>query len=509
MSASDRPANATDAANMAGVASAGSAAASSQRAIAGLLEPRPHALVDPDSGWHRTLRGMHETSALLFAASLPLATAPKDVLAAFALVLWLLRLPVTWRDLLLARRSLIVWSLAACVIVHAVSVRWSLNPSEGIEELRSLRYLGLPLIFWPVLRAPGALALGLMFGVVGLVALQVMQDREYFDWTPAYGGRLGGLLHPPIAGLFCATGLLLALAVARDGSFWPRGPGEGAGEGSGERSGHGWSAGRSWQCTWLAALLVPIAGYGLVASGGRAAWIATMVGVAVLVVQGAWRWSRPAGGERRGRRVAALAVMVVVAAVAGWTMGGDLIRARVQQVAADLERAETGDFDSDNGFRVVAARTAGRMFLERPWRGWGAGSFRPYAETTEHAEVLRRGWHPHSVPLHVASEQGVLGLLPLLTLVFAAGWAGLRSRHVHAAAGGALAAGLAFAAAAQFDAWHVAGQTVALAMVLLMLVLRSPRDARSGVATDPSGDSASPASPASPAAPVASIGART
>jgi O-Antigen ligase len=152
--------------------------------------------------------------------------------------------------------------------------------------------------------------------------------------------------------------------------------------------------------------------------------------VAALVVAAAWtaarflfgRLAAIGTGVRTGLRWAdgVLAVVALVAALVSLTVAiGHPIRRIHQQyddfVALRVQNTSQTRFLSGGGHRYDYWRIAWHEFKAEPWRGLGAGNYtRRYFLERRTDEDIRQ---PHSLPLQVLSELGVVGGLALLAFV--------------------------------------------------------------------------------------------
>jgi O-antigen ligase len=166
------------------------------------------------------------------------------------------------------------------------------------------------------------------------------------------------------------------------------------------------SAGRLARRAGQALLVLFIAT--LLLSHQRGAWLAVLVqcalGVAFL---GPGRWREP-----RLRR-AALALLLSAA------LGASLLAAAQPGLVAGLASRFT---QSDLYLRPHMWRAATGLFLERPWLGWGIGSYECALERAASASDVPAEAHgeAHSTVLQLAAERGLAGLLALALLVLAA-----------------------------------------------------------------------------------------
>lgn len=385
---------------------------------------------------------LHLASAALFAASLPIATMPKDVFAAILAVTALLRLHATWRCVL----HLTVHPIAILIVAWSAwsfaTLLWSDAPLVGAEALKSFRYAFVMGAMWPVLDRGRTIVAAFVAGTLVLAALQLGQALEVGPLRPTWNGRLPGLLHPVSAGGMAATALLLLAATAL--------------------------AARARRAL-PAAVLALACGASLVATGSRGPWLAALVGGGVLAVAMLVR-----GGRVSRRRTAAGAVLAVLGIAAAVLVGGERVRGRIDAAQREVAAAVDGAYDTDVGHRIGAARAAVEIWRDAPVVGIGEGDFAAaWAETA----VARGGaeWeagHAHSLWFHVLATSGVAGLALVALLaatsiafpiVRAAGSADLA---VALGVGAALAA---WWTAALFDVSHHVGSVFALGNLLLAL----------------------------------------
>jgi hypothetical protein len=173
----------------------------------------------------------------------------------------------------------------------------------------------------------------------------------------------------------------------------------------------------------------------------RAAWVGLLLAVLVVGVLAGVR-ARAVGVRLTGwLLVVAGGVLLAVACAAAVHPG---LRARLGSVV----RME----DATVQTRLVYMRGAAAMFLARPVQGWGVGNlkivfpqYRPSSDLHELGLPLNRGYAsalPHNLPLQIAAEMGLLGLVPFVWVLvgLVRGWPALLTGQT---ARGWLALGLA------------------------------------------------------------------
>lgn len=103
---------------------------------------------------------------------------------------------------------------------------------------------------------------------------------------------------------------------------------------------------------------------------------------------------------------------VIVGAAAGVVIGATGVWALVPVAASSrFALLLSGSPGTSGAARLVLYATAGTLFLARPVAGWGAGAFADYGAGLA---------YPHNAILEVASEFGVVGLVPYVLSVVSA-----------------------------------------------------------------------------------------
>ena len=152
--------------------------------------------------------------------------------------------------------------------------------------------------------------------------------------------------------------------------------------------------------------MVAILFAGLLITLSQSSFVALLAGLAVIA---ALRWS-----VRWTAAVVALTLvvgLVVVAAGSGALSGG-----------SKAERLTSG--------RSALVSGGSKLFLERPVQGWGAGSFPRQYRRSNNVSYQAAASASHTIPVTVAAEQGIIGLvayLALLALAFVRTMRGARS----------------------------------------------------------------------------------
>lgn len=132
---------------------------------------------------------------------------------------------------------------------------------------------------------------------------------------------------------------------------------------------------------------------GLLITFSQSSFVALLAGLGVIA---ALRWSVR---WTVGIVVAALLFGGIAAAVGSGALSG----------GKTAERVTSG--------RAALVTGGGKLFVERPLQGWGAGSFARQYRRTNNVSYERAASASHTIPVTVAAEQGVIGLLAYLALL--------------------------------------------------------------------------------------------
>ena len=273
------------------------------------------------------------------------------------------------------------WALMVYVVLYAVQASYSGDFGHALEQVVffyvpfALLYAVLVRVEWDARLAIRCLGV-LTVLAVGLVAVgfveyatrtlllnpKVIESNQFSDYF-----RVNSLFFDPnIYGRFLAMVMLGVVTVV----LW---------------------AGRR-RTAILGALVLVYLWAGLVLTLSQSSFTALLAGLAVLA---ALRW-RP-----RRALVAVLAVLVVgvgVAAVAG------------NRVHLSLSNSATSG-------RSNLVSGGVRLFRSEPLVGHGSGAFARDYRRAEHTSVQRAASASHTIPITVAAEQGLIGLVAYLVLI--------------------------------------------------------------------------------------------
>jgi len=285
-----------------------------------------------------------------------------------------------------------VWLATGWVAWLWVSLLWSENRAIGFEEAGAARFaLAIPLL-WPVLDRRslliGALLLGFLSANIAQAvhAIGVTFGVESITF-PRLPHRNSGWWQPVVGGTMLTAGLGLHLPALLTGK------------------------GRSRFIGLLGTLLCLA---GVVATGSRGAWLAS---VALCVIAAAWGITRRAWPKLSWGHLPLIVGIGVVAGVGGYKALWPTLSERGRAGVVEVRRAiEEHDYSTDTGARILMARVAADAFLERPLVGIGAGGFKTWgrehlADAGRESEARLIPDHAHNSLLHVAATTGIVGVM--------------------------------------------------------------------------------------------------
>jgi O-antigen ligase len=170
----------------------------------------------------------------------------------------------------------------------------------------------------------------------------------------------------------------------------------------------------------LAAVILAVLWGGLVLTLSQSSFASLLVGLAVL---GGMRWS--------ARRAVAIAAVVVLAGVAFVAIAPGAIR-------LDLGDSKSANSATSGRYDLVSGGAG--LFADKPLEGWGSGSFPRQYRRHEHVSAERATSASHTIPVTVAAEQGVIGLVAYLGVLVCALWRLFRQASTVPARAGVAAA---------------------------------------------------------------------
>jgi len=372
----------------------------------------------------------------LDAASVPNAAnvpklRPADVLAIVSITAYVLAGWPNWRRLFAAKRRVWSWSLIALVAVAALSITWAEH--RGLAIAFTLR-----LMLWVLVAlriacddlSPRSIALSLLAGLtinavvgigqfiaqhhLGLVMFGELPIDPTYPGVSVIGAgdvhliRLYGLSgHPNVIGGYAAIALLMSIGlIARRGR-----PINAAIIGA-----------------WLIGLMA------LLLTFSRSAWLAMAIGLCVLALLTVHRRAtRP--------RVRPIAIVLAAIVIAWAVIFGPYLIARISPSRSDIERVSIEE-------RIDQSSLALALIAAHPIGGVGIGNFgvasRHLIDSSAPTDWV------HNVPLLIASELGLFGLIAWLIGIGALIRSGIARRSGR-------------------DVWRAACGAAIVAMLIVML----------------------------------------
>ncbi|MCW2994966.1 MAG: hypothetical protein JWQ18_2461 [Conexibacter sp.] len=310
------------------------------------------------------------------------------------------------------KASVVEWLLAGAVVLYAVQSSYSDDFDKALENVVffyvpfALLFALLARITWTkrlAVQVLGVLAaLALAFAAVGFVEYatrhlflnpKVIASNQFESYF-----RVNSLFFDPnIYGRFLAIVMLGVATVL----IWARRPRD----------------------VWGAAAVLAVLWAGLVLTLSQSSFAALLLGL--LVLAGArWspRWALGVG-------VAALVV------------GGAFVLVAPHSVRLDLNSSKSADTATSGRYDLVKGGV--NLFADKPLQGYGSGAFSRAYRRAEKGSAEKAVSASHTIPITVAAEQGLPGLLVYIALLvagFALLFRGIRGNPVRAAIAAAFAA---------------------------------------------------------------------
>jgi O-antigen ligase len=282
------------------------------------------------------------------------------------------------------------WLLLAAVVFYALQSGYSSDFGKAAENL-AFFYLPFGLLYLLLRGAPWTrelllvclgvtIALAVIFAGVGFVEYfrkslflnpKVVAADEYSNYF-----RVNSLFFDPsIYGRFLAMVMIAVTTVVL------------------------WARGRREQ--WLGAAVLAWLLLGLITSFSQSSIAALLLGLAVLA---AWHWDLRST-VYVSLALAAIALVVVIAAPPSLHFG---------------LKGAGGSADNATSGRTKLISGGLKLFADRPLFGFGSGSFETEYKRHGGGTALNATSASHTIPITVAAEQGIVGLVLYVTLVLTA-----------------------------------------------------------------------------------------
>jgi O-antigen ligase len=403
---------------------------------------------------------VHTWLAAAWCFLLAFPTSVVEIASIPLLVFFALRTPKIWRTWGSFAVQPATLAIGAWIAWQALSLAWSGDRPQGLQELAANRWIWTLWVLWPVMhRRPlliAALAAGFLCGNLSQLGHSIgkVLGWGWLTW-PRLENRNSGWWDPVVGGSLLAGALGLHLPAAVMGR------------------------GRERLIGVAGAAITLVA---IFATGTRGAWIAAAGLVVASLLSGAVVLVRRGGGASSPRKMVIAAAAAVVFLELGAVLLKDTIVARYNQGRAEVAAAlDRGDYSSDTGKRLLMWQAAAEAIKARPLTGVGAGGYRPWS--LEHVRVNDRPLppeaihvHAHSAPLHITATTGLPGLALagiVVALALYGAFAGLRPEELGTYAAGPGFAIMGLMLAGLFDPVHLNAQTGAFLATLMALCLLS------------------------------------
>jgi len=346
---------------------------------------------------------------LLAAFTIPFSTALSNIFAGLTLIVFVLALCVE-RSLLRPMRApaaLLALALLALVLVGST---WSIAPPDEIHTgmRKYTKLLLLPLAICLCWRAPALPARVLRWSLAGCAVLATSLYLVWLDMMPTSSlgwWRVGDMSDPFVFRNHVTTGILLSFATCAAFLLAT------------------WETRTRVRWAFVAAGLyfcLPI-----VMGNGRSGYVGLFVGLFALYLL-----------RFRVTLLRSVLVAAVISAMfAGVYIVSPNVKARMDLLVAEVQH---DDAKSPNGLRKSFMKVGVQSVLDRPLLGYGTGSFAevfaPEAQRiwAAHPNELKVRHQPHSEPLLMAVQFGLIGAALYFALLGAIGKAALRERDVNA-----------------------------------------------------------------------------
>jgi putative inorganic carbon (HCO3(-)) transporter len=331
------------------------------------------------------------------------------LLLTLALYHWARERKITWRphvlDLFAALFFIGIVTSACTSIYRTVSLAGPLWHQDG------LLYWSMGFLFYIAvrvfLRSADDLRAGICWLLIGGACMAVY---GLIDWCLPNGMSaafqphrlVGTLRNPMFAGTYLAMLLPLGMGMS-------------------------WGApSRLQRIIWIT--VSAIVGLGLLLTFTRGAWVGGFVGTIACLGFAVWQYRKQL---RLIRPQAILVGAIIFIGIVSSMVAIPTVRQRAMSLA--------NIHDETLRSRLVYMQSAYRMFVQHPVTGWGIGTFtlvsaqyRPLADISEGGISINQvasATLPHNVPLQLAAEAGVCGILPFLLLLGGAVFIAMRNKR--------------------------------------------------------------------------------
>jgi O-antigen ligase len=275
------------------------------------------------------------------------------------------------------RPGIIVCLLFAVTVSNVLTLFWTISLDDTLSTIISyLQLFGMSWLVWEIIRLREEPELLMLAYCAGAYVSIVDAILNFMTGVTGFTGRVTGAnLNPNEFGALLAIGIPLAwfLFLTKHGLY-----------------------------RFVAAAYLPLAVITILLTASRGAFLAGVVAMSVV----------PLTISRRSLRAWGVAVlMLLLGAGIGAVIVPQNLWDRILTASAEVD---AGTF----GGRGVIWAAGFEAFQNRPLLGYGSGAFEPALSTLG----VSRTEAPHNVFVAVVVEQGIVGLVILVTLLCACGW---------------------------------------------------------------------------------------
>jgi O-antigen ligase len=376
-----------------------------------------------------------------------LGTAPASIGFTTLCFVGILRAPVLWPTWQRMWRHMWIKMLVVWVLWCALSITWSPDRIKGIDRLWNLKYLAWLPLLWPLHRHWRWLLGGF------LLAATVIQCIQFSGAVLGFTGRKGsltaGLRHPTMAGMWGAMALSAWLFISVLGS---------------------------WRLLFLSLPMAVLSAFGFFWASQRAALAGIIVEIvvanAVLAAVGR-EWIRKA-------LIRALLAVLIIGVV--YFFAGQILEARMKQVATELQASAQGGSVASMETRYGMWRLALEAWSSHPIVGGGLGSYQMATQSVM-LRTSEKGADPHafdtchSTYFMVLQESGIIGLGLFLWWSILFAWQSVQYVRREPLRIAAFGGSIIWYSAAAFDSFNTRGVFLS-AGVIMMTLSAMPFDRR-------------------------------
>ncbi len=277
-----------------------------------------------------------------------------------------------------------------------LTLNWSGDPAHGWGEIAELRWFVLVGLVFPVIEKRMVLIAAMGIGIALAQLAQILDAFDGFGIEPLanlvqnHPGRIAGWWHPVVGGSILVGALGLHLPAMLFGTGRTR---------------------------FLGIVGSSSAIVGVMATGTRGAWIASVLLVVISVLIGVII------KQLHWQRMLILTIALVVLAMVAAMFIGDGLRDRLDETRTELTEIMDGEYDSYTGLRVKMGQIAFEAGAGHPFVGVGAGGYQSWANRHDPDSGVHA--HAHNSLLQIWSTLGIVGVVLwaiVLIAVLVAGW---------------------------------------------------------------------------------------